>query len=103
LLYRRRIERDVAACGNDLLPLSREQKSQELRRRATERLERRLVHTDIEEPAQRVPIAADVLLRRGIEASIGPGYLNYPHPLTGEEDAGKSDRSRIRGNALHNR
>jgi hypothetical protein len=44
-------------------------------RRATDRLARGLVHTNVEEPDQRVPTAADVLLRRGIDASIGPCVL----------------------------
>ena len=62
-----------------------------------------VVHIDVEEPAQRVLMAADILGCGDTDAPIGPGQRNHPHSLAVEEDAGKSDRSWSCGDTLHNR
>src|SRR3989449_3562153 len=77
---------------HDLLSLAAEDEAEELVQRKRERLARRLVDVEIDQPAERIRGERDVLVRRGLRSFSGIGDERQdPHALVEVGDAGIAD------------
>src|SRR5437870_3709207 len=77
---------------HDLLSLAAEDEAEELVQRKRERLARRLVDVEIDQPAERIRGERDVLVGRGLRSFSGIGDERQdPHALVEVGDAGIAD------------
>src|SRR6266436_369371 len=95
-------KRNVAGLvEHDLLSLAAEDEAEELVQRKRERLARRLVYVEVDQPAERIRGERDALVRRGLRDVSGIGDERQdPHALVEVGDAGIGDAVFVVGHVL---